>query len=186
MSILKWLGLERREPADSASDAAAVRRISEALDRLDPERARYLAAFAYLLSRTARADLDVSDVETREMERIVMAHGSLPEDQAVLVVQIAKTQARLLGGSEDFLVAREFAAIGTREQKLALLDCLFAVSSADEAIATVEDNEIARIARELRIEHRDFIAVRARFRQHLNVLKPPDGEQGSGGRDPSS
>jgi hypothetical protein len=96
-----------------------VRKIAAALDRLDPDRARYIAAFAYILSRVARADLQISDVELREMERLVQEHGGLPEEQAVLVVQMAKTQSTLFGGVENFLVTREFDKIATREQKIA-------------------------------------------------------------------
>lgn len=171
VSLLKFLGLaEKDEPA--AADADAIRAIAAELDRLDPARARYVAAFAYLLGRLAHVDSDVSEAETRAMEQAVAEHAGIPEPQAVLTVQIARGQNRLFGGTEDFLVTREFAKMATQEQKLALLNCLFAVSSADQAIAVVEDNEIRQIAREIRVEHRDFIAVRSAYRRHLNVLKP--------------
>jgi hypothetical protein len=39
---------------------------------------------------------------------------------------------------------------------------------------TIEDNEIRRIANELKIEHGEYIAVRARHLDHLQVLKPRD------------
>jgi uncharacterized tellurite resistance protein B-like protein len=68
-------------------------------------------------------------------------------------------------------VTREFNRIATHEQKLALLECLFAVSAADESISTVEDNEVRQIADELRIEHPEFIAARSAFRDYLAVLK---------------
>ena len=55
MSILKYFGLEPSETARAAAETDSVRRITEALDRLDPERARYIAGFAYELSRVARA-----------------------------------------------------------------------------------------------------------------------------------
>ena len=97
--------------------------------------------------------------------------GICPQAQAKLVVEIAKAQSVLFGGVEDFQVTREFSNRATHEEKLALLHCLFAVSSADETIAVVEDNEIRRISRELRIEHADYIAARLAHRQHLGVLK---------------
>ena len=75
------------------------------------------------------------------------------------------------------IVAREFAALATSGERLALLRCLFAVSAADESVAVREDNEIRQISRELRIEHADFIAARAEVRQHLAVL---GGRQSSG------
>jgi len=172
MSLLKWLGLQERDGAARHDDIDAVRRIAEALDRMEPERARYIAAFAYLLGRVAYADREVTSEETRVMERIVMERGLLPEEQAVLVVQIARNQNLMFGGTEDFLVARQFAQMATEEQKLGLLDCLFAVSAADQLISVVEDNEISRIAGELNIARTDVVNARLRYREYLSVLRP--------------
>ena len=93
---------------------------------------------------------------------------------------MAKSQNLLFGGTENYLVTRELNRIASREQKLALLDCLFAVSAADESISTVEDNVIRQIAAELRLEHREFIEVRSRFRDHLAVLKKPTSDDPTG------
>lgn len=171
MAFFKFLGVEGKEPVPGTPETETVRKITEALDRMDPEQARYIAAFAYVMSRAARADLHISEMETRAMERIVIEHSGLPEEQAIMVVQIAKTQNRLFGGTEDYVVTREFNKIATREQKLTLLDCLFAVAAAEGLVSIEEDNEIRQIARELRLEHRDFISVRSRYRDHLSVLK---------------
>ncbi len=171
MSLLKLLGLGGTADSDE-HDLEGVRTIVGALDTLEPDRARYLAAFAYILSRVAHVDQHVSEQETRVIEQVVAKEGRLPEAQAKLVVQIAKAQSVLFGGVEDFQVTREFSNRATHEEKLALLHCLFAVSSADETIAIDEDNEIRRISRELRIEHADYIAVRLAHRKHLSVLKP--------------
>jgi uncharacterized tellurite resistance protein B-like protein len=171
MSLLKFLGLGG--PADATPhDPEGVRTIFGALDTLEPDRARHLAAFAYILSRVAHVDQHVSPEETQVIERVVAEEGRLPPEQAALVVEIAKAQSVLFGGVEDFQVTREFASRATHDEKLALLHCLFAVSSADETIAVIEDNEIRRISRELRIEHADYIAARLAHRQHLGVLKP--------------
>src|SRR5689334_11685062 len=106
MSLLRFLGLSGKSPA--SNDTQSVRSIVASLDAMDPERARYIAAFAYMLCRVARTDLDISEVEAQEMERIVMERGGLTEEQAVLVLTIAKSQEALFGGTESFLVAREF------------------------------------------------------------------------------
>jgi uncharacterized tellurite resistance protein B-like protein len=178
MSLLRWLGIDdrdRRESRDSRQSVDAIRRIAEALDRLPPDRARFIAAFAYLLGRVANSDRVVTPEETRTMERLVTERVGLPEEQAVLVVQIARGQNQMFGGTEDFLVARQFAEMATREQKLALLDCLYAVSAADETVTVVEDNEISRIVNELRLEHSDLVAARSRYSRYLAVLRRPDG-----------
>ncbi len=171
MSILRFLGLKSDETLAEGPETQTVRRIAGELDRLEPEKARYLAAFAYILSRAAHADLKVSEEEVRTMERILVKIGGLPPEQAVMVVQIAKTQTLMFGATEDYLVTREFDRIATKDQKLALLECLFAVSASDESISTIEDSAIRQIASELKLDHADFIRIRSIFRDHLAVLK---------------
>ena len=179
MSLLELLGLKQPAQESHSSEADALRRIVAALDEMEPAKARYIACFAYLLGRVANADLDISEDETREMERIVEARGGLPETQAILVVQIAKTQNKAFGSTQSFSVTQEFNQLATRDQKLALLDCLFAVSSSDQSISTVEDNEIRSVTRELRLEHSEFIAARSAYREYIETLKRPAASEGS-------
>ncbi len=171
MSLLRLLKSGLNEGAKKPSETETVRKITRALDQLEPERARFIAAFAYLLGRVARADLDISREETQTMERIIMERGELPEEQSVIVIQIAKAQNILFGGTENYLVSREFKEMTTLQERLALLDCLYAVAAADESISSIEDNEISQIANELRIEHSDFIGIRSKYRDYLAVFK---------------
>jgi len=168
MGLLETLGLRAQgHKAGPDDDTETVRKVAAALDQLDPARARHLAAFAFLLTRVALADQKISEEEARAMERIVREKGDFPEAQAVMVVQMAKTQAILFGGVENFLVTREFGGIASRAEKLALLDCLFAVSSADRSISSAEEATIRKIASELMLDHAEYIAVKARYREHL-------------------
>jgi len=172
MNLWKLFGVEKPPPdVESESSSGTLRKIIAELDNLEEDRAKYLAAFAYILGRVAHADLSISDEETREMERIVAGMGGLPEEQAILVVQLAKTQNKLFGSTDNFVVTREFRNTATRAQKLSLLTCLFAVSSSDQSISTAEDNEIRRISIELGLDHIDFVAARSAYKQHLEVLK---------------
>ena len=84
---------------------------------------------------------------------------------------MAKTHNRLFGATDNYLVTREFNRMATRRQKLDLMGCLFAVSASHEGISAAEDAEMRQITRELQLSHRDFITLRSRFRDHLNVLK---------------
>ena len=170
MGLLRFLGLGG-DSSPSGSEPKSVRSIVESLDALDPERARYIAAFAYMLCRVARTDLSISNHEAEEMERLVVERGGLTPGQATLVLRIAKSQEQLFGGTESFLVAREFNKVATRSQKLGLLDCLYAVSAADQSISTLEDNEIVRICAELQLPREEVVAARGRFREYLAVLK---------------
>ncbi len=170
MSLLRFLGLETIEANDNP-ETETVRKISRVLEGLDPDRARYVAAFAYLLHRVAGADLHISPEETAAIERILAERAGLTGEPGRLVLQIAREQKLRAGGTEDFLVTREFDRLATREQKLALLHCLFLVGAYDDSVSVVEDNEIRQIASEIRLDHADFIAVRSAFRDQLAVLK---------------
>ncbi|MFZ0426850.1 MAG: TerB family tellurite resistance protein [Acidobacteriota bacterium] len=176
MGLLDLLGVKINHHADTGSDVESIRRIARQLEEMPSEQARYIAAFAYLLGRVANADMNVSQAESDAMERIIAEKSHLSHDQAVLAVEMAKRQNRLFGHVEDFLVTREFNELATREQKLDLLDCLFAVSAADGGISTREDGEIRQIASELLLEHRDFIDIRTHYRDFLDVLKHPEEE----------
>ena len=162
-SLRGWLGVDRPKQ----DEFAPLRETLDALDHLEPERARYLSAFAYLVGRVAHADQHVSPEETTAMVALIQEHGGLPHDQAMIVVQLAKTSNLLFGGTANFLVAREFSALASYEQKLALMRCLFQVSAADAAISTAEEGEIHRIATELRIDPHDLVALRIAHRPHL-------------------
>jgi uncharacterized tellurite resistance protein B-like protein len=173
VSLRRWLGLSG--PDDPEPAVTGLDEIEGALTDLEPRRARFVACFAYILGRVARADHRVTPQESAEMARIVARRVDLPPEQAAIVVAIATAQGVRHGGTEDFLVTREFARLATRDERLALLDCLFGLSSADRSIVTLEDNEIRRIASELKLEHADFITARAAYLQHLKVLdRPPD------------
>jgi len=168
-SIRAWLGVDTPEKQTVAQKEkfAPLRETLDALDHLEPDHARYLAAFAYLLGRVAHVDQHVSPEETSAMEALVREQVHLTQEQAMIVVQLAKTSNLLFGGTANYLVAREFSGLATRDQKLALMGCLFEVSSADEAISLAEENELHRIGKELGIERSNLIALRVAHQQHL-------------------
>ena len=169
--IRDWLGQSATPRPVSESESETIREITRKLDALPKEQARYLAAFAYILGRVAHADLNISEEETAAMEEIVVREGRLSPDLAVVVVQMAKSQNLLFGGTENYLVTREFKRMSAQEQREHLLQCLFAVSSSDASISVVEDNEIRQVSRELGITHPEFISIRSSFRQYLAVLR---------------
>jgi len=176
-TMMSWLDkiLSRSSASSdgvSSSDSEAIRRIVDGLEALEPERASYVASFAYILGRVAHADREISRVETDAMERIVSRLGRLPEHQAILAVQIAKSQNRLFGGTENFLVTREFKQMADEAQKRELLDCLFAVSAADDSISSVEEGQIRQIASELGLSHADYVQARLSYSDKRQVLEP--------------
>jgi tellurite resistance protein len=157
--------------AGSPDEAAAVRRIVARLETLPRDRARFLAGFAYVLSRAAQADLEISPEETREMEELLAGRADLDEAQTVLVVEMAKLEARRNGATADFLVTREFARQATLEEKLAVLHGCFAVAAASGSISAEESQVVNQIARELDIDPHQLNEVRAGFVDQLSAIQ---------------
>jgi uncharacterized tellurite resistance protein B-like protein len=170
MSIFERLGW-RRPPQRGDEGPETVRKIARELESLPPEQARFVAALAYLLGRVAYADHLVTDAETATMERLVAQWAGLPEEQAVLVVEIAKSQNRRVGGTENFLVTRDLRASTGEEERRGLLDLLFAVSAADDEISAVEEAQIRQIASELGLTHGDFVTARSAWAQKRSVMR---------------
>ncbi|MEY4092887.1 MAG: hypothetical protein RLZZ53_86 [Acidobacteriota bacterium] len=163
-SIQGWLGLSEPE---RPSESAPLRELLNALDRLEPSRAQYLARFAYLLGRVARADDHVSDAETKAMEQVLAEHGGLSAEQAMLVVSLAKATHAMLGVSADFAITQEFTDATAYDERLALARCLFAVAASDARISTAEEAEVHRITNQLRIERPDLTEIRLQYKKAL-------------------
>jgi len=175
MSILRWLGLGSATASETAGSedggSQAVRELAARLDSLPPERARFAASFAMTLARAARADLEVLDPESTAVAEVLREVAGLPADQADLVAGMALHRNELLGVSEDYLATRVFRQISSREERLRLLEAVFAVCAADESITLVEEEEVRQIATELGLEHADYVAARAGFAEHREVLR---------------
>lgn len=163
-------GPARSGPSD-AEDTATVRRIVGELDAMPRDRARFLAAFAYILTRAASADLDLSDPEETTIEQLLEEHGGLPGAQAVLVAELARTQSLLYGGTEDYLVTRQFRELSTDEERLALLRCCYVVSAADDTITIDESDVLQEIAHELDVEKHAVNAIRNEFAPKLSTMQ---------------
>ena len=152
-------------------DTETVRRIAGQLDALPVDRARFLAAFAYILTRAAAADMEISEIESRAIERLVGEYGGLPEAQAILVTQIARNQSLLYSGTEDYLVTRQFRDLSSAEDRLSLLRCCYLVGAADDTITAQESDTLQEIAKELDIERDAVNVIRNEFAPKLSAIQ---------------
>lgn len=158
-------------PEVPVGETKSVRRIAGELGTLPPPTARKIAAFAYLLGRTAHADLSVTDEEAAVMRDLAVQIGGLDEDAAAIVVELARLQTTREGATEDWLVAREFKAISTPDERLRLLRYCFVVAAANDEIDANEAWLINRLAEELDIPRPDLNAVRAEFHDQLSSVR---------------
>ena len=155
----------------SAGDTATVRRIVAKLEAMPPEQARLVASAAYTLARAAHADLDISAEETAVIERELQAHDSLDEATAVLITEMAKLQAKTVGGTEDYVVTREFAALATDQQKIDVLRACFAVGAASGSISAEESAEVNQIAQEMALDPNIVSTIRAEFHERISAVQ---------------
>ena len=158
-------------PQVAAGETASVRRIAARLGSLPPARARFVAAFAYLLGRAAHADLAVNDAEAAEIRRLVAEVGGLDGPTAALVADLARSQAGDFGATEDYLVTREFKAIATMDERERLLRCCFVVMAADDEVDATESWLANRLAEELDIERPDLNRIRAEFHDRISGVR---------------
>jgi uncharacterized tellurite resistance protein B-like protein len=151
-------------------ETSSVRMIAAALNGLPPARARFVAAFAYLLGRAAYANMEVSDAERAEMTHIGEVAG-LDAETTKLVMDLSATLSTEFGATEDFLVTREFKAISTMEERHRLLRACFLVMAADDEIDANEAWLVNRVAEELDVERADLNRIREEFYERLASVK---------------
>jgi uncharacterized tellurite resistance protein B-like protein len=167
-------------PAPSSqAETATVRKIVARLEALPPDRARLLAGAAYVVTRAANADLEITDEEAALIERALIERTGITEAEAVIVVEVARQQARLFGSTEDYLVTREFKRVATPEQRLGVMRACFLVAAANDEISSPESAVLNQIATELQIDPADFDAVRSEHREQLSVIRAIRTVQGS-------
>jgi uncharacterized tellurite resistance protein B-like protein len=154
---------ERDEPE-------SVRRIGEQLANLGPERASFLAAFAYILARVAHVDMEVDDTEVQQMRESLLCQAELEPREAELVVEIALCQADERGGGDDYLVTREFRRLTDKPGRVRLMRALLAVAAADETITGSESTEIHSIGEELGLTRPEINGLRSEWRDNLAEL----------------
>lgn len=168
-SFLELLGFGGRQ--DEPALPEAVSEIVQSLERLPADRAKTIASFAVVLSRVAHADLHITEDEQAEIRKILGRRAHLADDEARVVVEIARRQHRTAGGTEGFLATRTYLEHSTPEEREELLDCLFAVSAADGTISSAEENQIRQIASELRFTPKQLAEIRSRWNEYRAVLK---------------
>src|ERR1051325_11931899 len=167
MSLLRTLGFA---PAPARpEDSELIDAIEARLSRLDPARAHLVAAFGGLLARLAYADDEISVAELACMEDLLVSHAGLSVDEAGIVAAIASEKT--LGGAEVHLLTRCFNEVGSEQDKQRLIGCLYAVASADDDVAHVEDVEVRRIADALLVPWSTVLEIRSPYRDKLEELR---------------
>ena len=155
----------------SAAEVEMVHAIIARLNNLPPDRARFVACAAYVVARAASADAHVSDAASKYMEDVLVKQSGLDAAEAALVVETAKLQALTTGGTDDYLVTREFREVSTIEQRLDILRACFAVAAIDGTIDAAESFTLDEIALELNLEPMQLASLRGEFADRFSAVQ---------------
>ena len=158
-------------PDPTAGDTATVRRIVAKLEAMPVEQARFVASAAYTIARAANADIDISDEETAVIEQALQGEERLDEATAVLVTEMAKLQAKTVGGTEDYVVTRELKKLATMEQRLDVLRACFAIGRPTDRSRPRRTAIVNEIASELDIDTAALNAVRDEYHEQLSAVQ---------------
>lgn len=148
---------------DPDQDVALIREAVSGMSSLSDEQRRYLAGYAYILTRVARADGVMNQAEVAVIEEAVIEAGGLERAQGVLVAALASGVNSLFGATEDYAFTREFARMSSPQQLQRLLRVCVAVGAADGQLTAAETTELYEIGRELGVNSEELDAIRAQI-----------------------
>ena len=124
------------------------------LEKAEPE-IRKLCLAAGLLAHIANVDSDFADEEQDTMRRIIAADWGLSHEQADLLAQISCDRATK--GLDYFRLSHGFFECTTLEERREFLKTLFRIANASDKTDNDEIEEIRRVAKSLKLPHKDFI-----------------------------
>ena len=138
---------------------------------MPPDQARLIASAAYTLARAANADLDISDDETAAIEHELQVDEALDEATAVLVTEMAKLQAKTVGGTEDYVVTREFKALADEQQRLVSCGLLRGRGGQRHDLGRGDSGRSTRSPRSSTSTTRPSTAIRADFHEQFSAVQ---------------
>ena len=93
---------------------------------------------------------------------------------------MAKTQSRLYGATEDYIITRDWSSRATTDQKLGLLRACYLVGAANGSISAEENATLSQIANEFGLDADEVKAVRSEFYAKLSVVQAFRAQQADG------
>lgn len=135
------------------------RRIGAGL--ITPE-TRRICVLGGLMGVVAQADGEIDGKELEEIRtQLRMRNNFDPESLEILMIIIEEESVR---GLDRASLISEYSAYATFDERVDLMDLLFAVAAADRALTYTELEELRGIAAALGLSHRQYIDAKLRAR----------------------
>ena len=148
---------------------AVCRRLSsEKVDLRIPEAdLRKLSLAAGLMGQVVHLDRIATEDELDAIKNALQARWNITQEGATLVAEVAVSEA--ITNPDYFRLTREFCTATTENERLRLLDALFAVAAADGLASHDQIEELRRIAKSLQLTHKQFIDAKLKISRERRV-----------------
>jgi uncharacterized tellurite resistance protein B-like protein len=129
-------------------------------DSAEAAEKRARVAAAALLVEVVRSDSEFSDVERAAVEAAARRKFGLTEEESRQLVELAEAQSARAHDLYQF--TSQVNAAFTAEEKVRLIEELWRVAWADDALHRYEEHLIRRVADLIHVPHSAFIATKLR------------------------
>jgi uncharacterized tellurite resistance protein B-like protein len=130
-------------------------------DRITPE-TRRLCLLGGLMGIVAQADGQIDPRELEEIRVQLRIRGNFDSESLEILMTIIEEES--VRGLDRASLISEYAANATFEERVELLDLLFSVAAADQALTFAELEELRGISAALGLSHRQYIDSKLRTR----------------------
>jgi uncharacterized tellurite resistance protein B-like protein len=130
-------------------------------DRITPE-TRRLCLLGGLMGIVAQADGEIDARELDEIRIQLRMRGNFDSESLEILMTIVEEES--VRGLDRAALISEYAADATFEERVELLDLLFAVAAVDQALTFGELEELRGISAALGLSHRQYIDSKLRAR----------------------
>ncbi|MGP0566494.1 MULTISPECIES: TerB family tellurite resistance protein [unclassified Nitrospina] len=125
----------------------------------------FICLLGTLLASVAHVDEDFREEEKKALKAELKKRFEFTPKELDLLLEVVSEQAER--GYDFDEVTREFNKLYSYNDRVATVDCFFAVAAADGTISHEESEEIRRITKALRIPHSAFKASKVRALDQL-------------------
>ena len=131
-------------------------------DQITPEM-HHLALLGGLMGAVAHADHDINERELAEIRRRLSERGDFDDTALDLLLTIIHEES--VRGLDRYRMINEYAGDSSLEERVELLDLLFAVASADGGLTHAELEELRAVSSSLHLSHKQYINAKVRAKQ---------------------
>ncbi len=107
-----------------------------------------------LLASVAEVDEVFEEVEEKALRKVLQENFSFPQEELEILFDVIVEQAR--HGFDFHEVITETNQIIPYKERVKLMDCFFAIASADGKISLVESEQIRKITKAMHIPHQEY------------------------------